>query len=924
MDISGLEYAAENMENAVMQFYKEPTNDELNKFLTEAQSSKEAWRFIWELLKIDKPYVVQYYGANTLHFKVSKDWHQISDDNISSLQNSLLQLLESHSNGVRALTIKICICLSCFILQTVTQQWPNALEELKTYALQPVGADAETKTSYQKNMLEILTMIPEEYSKTDMPRHKVLAVGNRLATFSNSVFQLIHQLLVEPCHHEIVKAQAINCFTSWLDFGTCITRPENEALVFLLFDFLRSPAYFLETAKALRQLFKVRFTQKNFGILKYLKKIADLSSLFESLSDDIEVSQGLTKVIVSAAKKGMDVILSSIGSNDEFSQTAIDLIRLLVNTVSIRGQYPTEEHSSDLSFSFWCDLQSHVTHKDYPSHVKEMTTELLLEVFGIVLSKAKYPPDYCSWKDDDKHAFKCFRSHFADLMASCACFVGSQCMTWLIQLLENQVKNFHNNIQVEWQNFEVVIYGITAIVGYEKRLLIDDLKKIYKLLPYVPCTHVTLINGIMSFLGGCATFVNKDMFNHSIDFILKGIRQKEITSTASASLKELIIIKREMIAPLSEEILQGLNETMDKEDLMPSDYLNMISCLGYVLPVVPQYRALRTIEVIFLKHFSVLLNVTNTPQSVNIVMQKLDLLWNFFMAFSLSDEYEKEIQPDHFIFKFVNELTSCVKNVISILFDNKSIMDHLCKVLKRALRSLDLYVKYAIPNFANIICFSCSIKMLPSMFHFANFLFDTCRDKKIQPILQSAFVSICNYSMLVFRENSPIQTEDMEAFMDFLIRIEPSLLRCNFDCLSRLFVTAVEGIKSKKDQLHKDSCQVLFGLMIHTDLTRIIQLYGERLIEVVIAVAINLPTDKLDPLVNIIAVLIGMHQIFARDALAKLLAMDQFPVPHASRQNKEQFHEKILSSKTKKNIKNTIDEFASLWREIPESKVSTS
>lgn len=94
----------------------------------------------------------------------------------------------------------------------------------------------------------------------------------RHLTFTRSVFlifnlclpvlQLIHQLLVEDWPQASVKGQAIKCFTSWLNLGICVVQPENEPLVFLLFDLLRSPTYFMETAEALMQLFKIPLNHK--------------------------------------------------------------------------------------------------------------------------------------------------------------------------------------------------------------------------------------------------------------------------------------------------------------------------------------------------------------------------------------------------------------------------------------------------------------------------------------------------------------------------------------------------------------------------------------------------------------------------------------------------------------------------------------
>lgn len=848
MDSEGLGYTSENIETVVLQFYREPTNDKLNSFLTQAQSSKEAWFFSWELLKVDKPSVVQYYGANTLHLKISKHWYEIPDDYIPSLRSSLLQLLESHSKSLRAIIIRICVCLGCFILQTMSQQWPNALGELITSALQPCGDDVEKKSTHQKNMLEILTVIPEEFPSIYLSQSKKSQVANELMNSSNSVLQLIHQLLVEDWPQASVKGQAIKCFTSWLNLGICVVQPENEPLVFLLFDLLRSPTYFMETAEALMQLFKIPLNHKYpKTVLKYLKKVAELSPLFESESHDIDITQSLTKIFVSAAENNSELMLTSIASNNEDSQIAVDLLQLIVKTVSIKAQYPTEELCSDLSFGFWYNFQDDVSQKSHPPHVTEMMRILFLDMFNVMTFKTKFPPDneYNHWGTDDKEVFRCYRQDFADAAAYFSSFVGSESMRRMLQLLTNHLTVLHNNINVDWQEFDSVIYMMTSIMEGGNLSELDSIKEIYSLLPHVPCTHNILITQIMFFIGSCAEVMDAGMFVHSIDFILKGLQQKEISSAASMSLKDLLLANRERIGMVSKEVLQGLKEAMERGDMEPPDYVRLAHCLGYVLPVVRQEDALKVIEVILMPLVNNLLSITDksqiSGQSMNLmVMYKLKMLAGFFSSFSFPEDQPQMVYVNHFIFQFLEQLLPCLKQVISVHILDEYVMNELFELLKRSVNSLVPYFGLVAPDYCQVICSSFSLNPLPCILDFAKSVFiATTTDEQLQSILKSTFIHICNQSMHFLGQDPQNHPDVMEAFMNFLSQLSkkvPALLNCESDCLFKLFGAAMAGIEMKENQASKSSCQFLATLILNTDLTQAVQVQGRRLLEVIVLV----------------------------------------------------------------------------------------
>jgi len=69
-----MDFNTENVESAVRQFYLSTSGiqAQAHNWLVSAQTSKEAWSFVWPLLGPEKTPEVQFFGASTLQTKVSK------------------------------------------------------------------------------------------------------------------------------------------------------------------------------------------------------------------------------------------------------------------------------------------------------------------------------------------------------------------------------------------------------------------------------------------------------------------------------------------------------------------------------------------------------------------------------------------------------------------------------------------------------------------------------------------------------------------------------------------------------------------------------------------------------------------------------------------------------------------------------------
>ena len=87
----------------------------MNRFLTLAQVSPEAWTFSWSFLAPEKPIEVQYFGASSLHLKISKCWFELADNEAVKLdlRNRLMeQLLSLMSSGARVVQTRVTVALA--------------------------------------------------------------------------------------------------------------------------------------------------------------------------------------------------------------------------------------------------------------------------------------------------------------------------------------------------------------------------------------------------------------------------------------------------------------------------------------------------------------------------------------------------------------------------------------------------------------------------------------------------------------------------------------------------------------------------------------------------------------------------------------------------------------------------------------------
>jgi transportin-3 len=88
--------------------------------------------------------------------QLSYDFHQLPEDSLPSLRDSLIQLFIASADGPKPVMVQISLALASLALQFTS--WKPVLEDL-------TAACSQSKTSFVC-LLQFLSILPEEVSET--------------------------------------------------------------------------------------------------------------------------------------------------------------------------------------------------------------------------------------------------------------------------------------------------------------------------------------------------------------------------------------------------------------------------------------------------------------------------------------------------------------------------------------------------------------------------------------------------------------------------------------------------------------------------------------------------------------------------------------------------------------------------------------
>ncbi|KAH9641376.1 hypothetical protein HF086_012663 [Spodoptera exigua] len=449
-----MEYSPQNLEYAVSVFYNGEQSEraKAHAWLTAAQRVPEAWNFVWEFLQPSKGTEIQFYAATTLHTKILRCWNEVPPESYEELKNKLLEAVFTYSKGPKIVTNRLCISLAAFILQQGTVDLAAILRPLST----------PENTAL---LLEVLTVIPEEYNSMTMGSS--LRIKNRIALQEAcpAVLDDMLRCLQTVYNPEYTKeAPSEETVQGWVTVATCAcswltlggedaaehargSLPDRMPLCRALLAVVQLLSNWnsvvsdtaLDACEAC--LSGVRAAASTSAAARYpdsaLLLLADLAALTAPLmardnvpnSVNEELLAALLTCCVALGESHAHSVVTAAESGDDTdaARGARQLIELILAAQAAPGHYPIHETRSNLTFGFWYTLQDEILNlMDRTNDIHQVWKQVFSRLLETLITKSIAPAD-ANLSKDDLELLRCYRQDTADTVMYCFGVLGEWC-----------------------------------------------------------------------------------------------------------------------------------------------------------------------------------------------------------------------------------------------------------------------------------------------------------------------------------------------------------------------------------------------------------------------------------------------------------------------------------------------------------------
>ena len=134
---------------------------------------------------------------------------------------------------------RACTALAALVLHLVTESWPNAVSDIVTN-FETVDFPNVSMEDKCTALLEILTVIPEEFQTSKMEKNQLRQVRAGIKSGSKCVLDLFLQLIRSG--QSTIVERSIKALASWLDLDLPLDQVVQH--IELCFDTMKTPKYF--------------------------------------------------------------------------------------------------------------------------------------------------------------------------------------------------------------------------------------------------------------------------------------------------------------------------------------------------------------------------------------------------------------------------------------------------------------------------------------------------------------------------------------------------------------------------------------------------------------------------------------------------------------------------------------------------------
>ncbi|XP_059166946.1 importin-13-like [Physella acuta] len=944
------DYSAANVEQAVKQFYLNPSlQSEVHYWLTGAQISQSAWSFCWELMAPNKGIEVQYYGASCLHVKIVRFWHEVPSEQYESLKSKLLETIVQFALGPKIILTRLCVGLSALVLQLLPEQWSDAIQNLISTFQQEGLASLPTVTRCQI-LLEVLTVLPEEFFSTNLSQQRRIILRQELTKGLDHVIPLLQALLTDESPLEVYQC-ALKAFSRWVDFGLAIDRA--EPIIHQVFRSMRNPHLFDIACDTLISVFAHPESYKYpVTIQRILSEVLALHELLSNAvhDEDKETCEGICRVIVSLSENHTKLIVESVLGPEEVKQNTTSLLQMILACSGLPGHFPVDESCSDQTFTFWYLLQdelSMISEEDY-TPLMEVFKPIFFSLIDVLLVKARHPPDadYVSWSLEEKEQFRCYRQDIGDTLMYSYSILGVELLAQLVNCLVTLVEKYKEGTQ-DWQNVEAILFVFSSIsenVQSDEKLYIP---KLFSQLREIPFANSQQISTALNMIGSFAEWMqwHPETLSCILPLVLQGISNPEVGTAATIALKDITRENISNIQPFAHQILMACQSCFEANTLKSRDLLRLMSSVGHILSVMSSNEIMQYLDKMItphIEHLVALSELQPCPSNRADVYTTVNIFaWLFGSLDTELDGGDEEQQHQQLtkqqqqatdpsepkpIFVILEKISPSIQKISNSWIFDTGIIEAVCDLYKKALQKLDNDFAPLSGELTQLVI--TLYQRCPS-----TAIIDLCKQMLLIFGLQENFIpfskviveNVCSRSLQMFNTGMRNFTDVIEGFMCFLAQVMKKLKKIILDStcdLATIFHAAVLSMALPEHATVKASCNFIIefinGGAESEVIKNVITTHGHILIDRIMR-AIGGESQR--GIIDYIAdVIMALNKHFVSQLamwLKTILENEGYPSPRASRQDKENFIKNLLRDRmNKRKTRDVVKEFTLLCRGI--------
>lgn len=872
---------------------------EANQYLTAMQSSVQAWDIAWQLLDMTKPQEIQYFGATTLHTKLSRHWHQLPRDEYENLRVRLLQAIMDYARGPKLVLTKILVATASFVVKTIGSFWPSAIDDLLV-SFRPQMFTDLPPDHLVKLLLELLTFIPEELQSMEQstrgPSRKPLEAScNKILAFINGL--------------AVLDTDALGCLASWSHLGfeweqplvllprilACIResafcRPAVELLTVIAGqpDLHKYPKFILEIVECVVQLEDV-----------YTEKMA---------SGDMESCGHLCRLLVEIVEcHGHSLVTMLLNKPDNNKPTVMRLLDHLLKFTGTPLQYPVEETWSRDSLPAWHALEDAVFLYEGSQHesLLLMLQPLWQNLFVVLLRKVQLPPDDSQWDSEEKDALRCYRQDIGDCIMALFDVLRESMLAALAAHLELAMRTLEKDHQA-WQPAEACLLALQSVAEnvrpHQEPYLGPQLRAALPRLVSDP----RLQPATLACLGSLGSWLQDPrQLGMVLPVLLAGLEAgPKMSMAASLALKDLARDCPQALAPHTHPLLEVTQRLLLAQQLHPPERVRLLNLAGQLLASWDLASSEAWLSTVL--DYQLQLLQAGTPA----VAQALRELAALISGLAGREEPPSLVEP------VIMRALPFLNTVAARHASDEGTMEAFCECVKRAAVSIER------PAAERLLCLLVELQEACPQ----SSIVEACRPllvmlsipiDRLHPAAVPALARICNATLLpalTSLNNFQESTAVLESFYQCignLARKAVYVLSDELINLSMVFQCAIVAIGLPEKGTVKAAAfflaEVIQQCLQHVSLVqlvRVVDTYRMPLLErcLVVVGGGQSPRSSVEPMADVVLALTRQNLQSTSQCISELLSRPDFPSPHLTHEHRVRYVRLLLRERSNKRI----------------------